>query len=64
MSNLEVGLLILLVVGIIASNLAVLKYSAKFKMSQFGKDHHKKTTKEKNVADKDDQDQQADSDKK
>ncbi|MGS0727496.1 DUF2897 family protein, partial [Shewanella sp. 0m-11] len=45
MSNLEVGLLILLVVGIIASNLAVLKYSAKFKMSQFGKDHHKKTTK-------------------
>lgn len=31
MSNWEVGLLILLVLGVIASNLAVLKYSAKFK---------------------------------
>ncbi|WP_394205428.1 DUF2897 family protein [Shewanella waksmanii] len=42
MSDLEVALLILLVVGVIASNLAVLKYSAKFKMTQFGK-HHDKT---------------------
>ncbi|MCL1144594.1 DUF2897 family protein [Shewanella marinintestina] len=41
MSDLEVGLLILLVVGIIASNLAVLKYSAKFKMTQFGKKDQK-----------------------
>ncbi|QSX42622.1 DUF2897 family protein [Shewanella cyperi] len=36
MSSLEVWLIILLVVGVIASNLAVLKYSAKFKMPQFG----------------------------
>lgn len=43
MSDLEVGLLILLVIGVIASNLAVLKYSAKHKMTQFGKhDHGKK----------------------
>jgi len=41
MSDLEVGLLILLVIGVIASNLAVLKYSAKYKMPQFGKDHKK-----------------------
>ena len=41
MSDLEVGLLILLVIGVIASNLAVLKYSAKFKMTQFGKDQKK-----------------------
>lgn len=39
MSDLEVGLLILLVIGVIGSNLAVLKYSAKHKMPQFGKDH-------------------------
>ncbi|WP_299792677.1 DUF2897 family protein [uncultured Shewanella sp.] len=39
MSNLEAWLIIILVVGVIASNLAVLKYSAKFKMPQFGKDH-------------------------
>jgi hypothetical protein len=32
----EVWLIIILVIGIIASNIAVLKYSAKFKMPQFG----------------------------
>ncbi|GGB58565.1 DUF2897 family protein [Shewanella inventionis] len=32
----EVWLIIILVLGVIASNLAVLKYSAKFKMPQFG----------------------------
>lgn len=36
MSNLEVWLIILLVIGVIFSNIAVLKYSAKFKMPQFG----------------------------
>ncbi|QSX39063.1 DUF2897 family protein [Shewanella sedimentimangrovi] len=36
MSSLEVWLIILLVVGVIASNLAVLRYSAKFKLPQFG----------------------------
>lgn len=36
MSSLEVWLIIILVIGVIASNLAVLKYSAKFKMPQFG----------------------------
>ncbi|MCL2919091.1 DUF2897 family protein [Shewanella litorisediminis] len=36
MSNLEVWLIILLVIGVILSNIAVLKYSAKFKMPQFG----------------------------
>ncbi|SQH76882.1 conserved protein of unknown function [Shewanella benthica] len=38
MSDLETWLIIILVIGVIASNLAVLKYSAKFKMTQFGKD--------------------------
>ena len=47
MSDLEVGLIILLVIGVIASNLAVLKYSAKFKMTQFGKDHKKPTNEKK-----------------
>ncbi|MFT5790443.1 MAG: F0F1-type ATP synthase assembly protein I [Shewanella sp.] len=41
MSDLEVGLLIFLVIGVIASNLAVLKYSAKYKMPQFGKGQKK-----------------------
>ncbi|QIR16182.1 DUF2897 family protein [Shewanella aestuarii] len=41
MSGLEVWLIIILVVGVIASNLAVLKYSAKFKMPQLG-DHKDK----------------------
>jgi len=46
MSNLEVWLIIILVIAVIASNLAVLKYSAKHKMPQFGKDNkHKSTTK-------------------
>ncbi|MGB0894538.1 MAG: DUF2897 family protein [Parashewanella sp.] len=35
MSTLEVWLIILLVIGVVVSNLAVLKYSAKFKMTQF-----------------------------
>lgn len=47
MSNLEVWLIIILVIAVIVSNLAVLKYSAKFKMTQFGKDHAQKTTSEK-----------------
>ncbi|MCG9756684.1 DUF2897 family protein [Shewanella insulae] len=41
MSSLEVWLIIILVLGVIASNLAVLKYSSKFKMTQFGKPQHK-----------------------
>lgn len=52
MSDLEVGLLILLVVGVIASNLAVLKYSAKFKMTQFGKHHHDKKLTDKAPSEK------------
>ncbi|WP_299806385.1 DUF2897 family protein [uncultured Shewanella sp.] len=52
MSDLEVGLLILLVIGVIASNLAVLKYSAKYKMTQFGKHHHGKKQSEKDAKDK------------
>lgn len=36
MSSLEVWIIIILVVGVIASNLAALKYSAKFKLPQFG----------------------------
>lgn len=43
MSDLETWLIIILVIGVIASNLAVLKYSAKYKMPQFGKDHKLKT---------------------
>ncbi|ABV37034.1 conserved hypothetical protein [Shewanella sediminis HAW-EB3] len=39
MSDLETWLIIILVIGVIASNLAVLKYSTKYKMPQFGKDH-------------------------
>lgn len=41
MSNWEVILIIALVIGVIASNLAVLKYSAKFKLPQFGHTKHK-----------------------
>ncbi|WP_428613651.1 DUF2897 family protein [Shewanella sp.] len=37
MSSLEVWLIIILVLGVIASNLAVLKYSNKFKLPPFGK---------------------------
>lgn len=36
MSTLEVWIIIILVIGVIASNLAALKYSAKFKLPQFG----------------------------
>lgn len=36
MSTLEVWIIIILVVGVIASNLAALKYSVKFKLPQFG----------------------------
>ncbi|OEG72370.1 hypothetical protein BEL05_05185 [Shewanella colwelliana] len=43
MSNLEAWLIIILVLGVIASNIAVLKYSAKFKMPQFGKAPTKKS---------------------
>ena len=51
MSDLEVGLLILLVIGVIASNLAVLKYSAKYKMTQFGKHHRDKKHSAKDAKD-------------
>lgn len=50
MSTFEVWIIIILVIGVIASNLAVLKYSAKFKMPQFGdpkKPTSKKTTENK-----------------
>ena len=47
MSSLEVWLIIILVLGVIASNLAVLKYSSKFKMTQFGKPNHKTDAKAK-----------------
>ena len=40
----EVWLIIILVIGVIASNIAVLKYSAKFKMPQFG-EHKDKSLK-------------------
>jgi len=36
MSTLEVWIIIILILGVIASNLAALKYSAKFKLPQFG----------------------------
>ena len=51
MSNLEVWLIIILVIGVILSNLAVLKYSAKFKLPQFK--HHDSKDK---TASKDDED--------
>ncbi len=35
MSTLEVWIIIILVIGVILSNLAVLKYSTKFKLPQF-----------------------------
>ncbi|MCT8986240.1 DUF2897 family protein [Shewanella phaeophyticola] len=48
----EVWLIIILVLGVIASNLAVLKYSAKFKMPQFGdpKDDKSSSAKPKDEA--------------
>lgn len=45
MTDLETWLIIILVLGVVVSNLAVLKYSAKFKMTQFGKDHKKTISK-------------------
>jgi hypothetical protein len=45
MSSIEAWLIIILVLGVIASNIAVLKYSAKFKMPQFGKPEDKPTSK-------------------
>lgn len=50
MSSLEVWLIIILVIGVIASNLAVLKYSAKFKMPQFGQHSKDKQIKRKSEA--------------
>lgn len=44
MNDLETWLIIILVLGVIVSNLAVLKYSAKFKMTQFGKGGKKPTS--------------------
>ena len=44
MTDLETWLIIILVLGVIVSNLAVLKYSAKFKMTQFGKGGKKPTS--------------------
>ncbi len=62
MSDLEVWLIIILIIGVIASNLAVLKYSTKFKMTQFGKpkpmiketskDHQQDKDKNQNRSDK------------
>ena len=51
MTNLETWLIIILVVCVIVSNLAILKYSAKFKMTHFGKDH-KKTANNNDTTDK------------
>ncbi|RLV59284.1 DUF2897 family protein [Parashewanella curva] len=47
MSTLEIWLIILLVIGVIMSNLAVLKYSAKFKMPQFKNDSAQNKSKKK-----------------
>ncbi|GGP84300.1 DUF2897 family protein [Shewanella ulleungensis] len=47
----EVWLIIILVLGVIASNIAVLKYSAKFKMPQFGEPKDNKTTAEQDKTD-------------
>lgn len=44
MNDLETWLIIILVLGVIVSNLAVLKYSTKFKMTQFGKSDKKPTS--------------------
>ncbi|MFB2670868.1 DUF2897 family protein [Shewanella xiamenensis] len=45
MSSLEVWIIIILVVGVIASNIAALKYSAKFKLPQFGQHDKEKQLK-------------------
>ncbi|MGI2855514.1 DUF2897 family protein [Shewanella algae] len=52
MSSLEVWLIIILVIGVIASNLAILKYSAKFKMPQFGQHSKDKQIKQQGDRDK------------
>ncbi|WP_100143878.1 DUF2897 family protein [Shewanella carassii] len=52
MSSLEVWLIIILVIGVIASNLAILKYSAKFKMPQFGQHSKDKQIKPQGDRDK------------
>lgn len=49
MSTLETWLIILLILGVIASNLAVLKYSSKFKLSQFGQHNKGKQIKSETV---------------
>ncbi|MCL1125487.1 DUF2897 family protein [Shewanella surugensis] len=41
MSNVETWLIIILIIAVIASNLVVLKYSAKYKLPQFGKNNKK-----------------------
>lgn len=48
MSDLEVALIIILVLGVILSNLVVLKYSAKFKLPQFGAPKANKKTQDEN----------------
>lgn len=45
MSTLEVWIIIILILGVIVSNLAALKYSAKFKLPQFGQHDKKKQLK-------------------
>ncbi|NRD74167.1 DUF2897 family protein [Shewanella sp. VB17] len=39
MPDLETWLIIILILGVVVSNLAVLKYHAKMKMSHFGQEH-------------------------
>ncbi|QVK22969.1 DUF2897 family protein [Shewanella dokdonensis] len=57
MSDWEVWLIILLVIGVIFSNLAVLKYSSKFKLPPFGQPQ-KPANKQKDTADKQEDDQE------
>lgn len=63
MSNFEVGLIIALVIGVIVSNLAVLKYSARFKLPQFGQQDPNKKAKEMHEANKEKAQQQSSSEK-
>ncbi|WP_249555061.1 DUF2897 family protein [Shewanella sp. 10B] len=61
MSSLEVWIIIILVVGVIASNLAALKYSAKFKLPQFGQhDKEKQLTTDNRANSSPDADKSAD----
>ncbi|WP_417762615.1 DUF2897 family protein [Shewanella sp.] len=58
MSDIEAIIIILLIIGVIFSNLAVLKYSAKFKMPQFGaKDKHGKKPTDNRSPDDDEDDE-------